>query len=170
MLRKIVFIILAAALGLVSFSGCRASDPLSFITMRRTDDTSKVLRLGMNGNDVSLCLGGGYTSQADSGLHLSYADNTMQNLVNIESLGGIYVPDSGVTNKSTVSDILAAYQKDPDVKVLQNDAQKLILGKQIDGVNYTLTFRFYASDGSIKAITATNTDLHEDVDSDYPSN
>ena len=70
---------------------------------------------------------------------------------------------------SNYADIIPAYSVDPDVVVELDTPQKVILSKMIDGVKYTVTFRNYASDNTVKTFTITNTSLYTESEDDYPA-
>ena len=168
-MKRILTLFLAAICGLSLLSGCGGQDPTAFITMTAAADGTSI-KLGMSRDAMNVLKAPNSTNtfnDADCGMKRKWQNgDNFNNLVAVILVASVFHTGEGISLDSAAADVLPAYQKDPDVKVLQNDSSKLILGKQINGVNYTATFRFYP-DGSVKTITLTNTDLYTEDEADY---
>ena len=162
---KGLLVLLAGAL-----CACSGADhQYDFITLN-IKDASTAIGLNMDHDQIESALAsvyGNVDGELTAGIHLKWgADKTT--CVSIQVFGSTLLTTAGISiNNSKKADVLAAYQKDNEIKILQNDASRIILGKQIDGVNYTLTFRFYP-DGEVKYISLTNTGQYTENDKDFP--
>jgi len=74
----------------------------------------------------------------------------------------------GTSLNSNYADLIPAYAKDPNVKVVLDTKAKVIFSSVIDGVTYTVTYRNYPDSGDVKTITITNTGKYTESDGDYP--
>jgi len=167
--HRICFLALAVICGLTIFTACGAKDPNAFITMKKMSDSTKVIRLGMSQNQIfAQVVDGIYNVGMERGnsISLKYEDSTVQNCVAIISYGNGFQTDAGLSYNNKLADVLPIYQKDPDIVIVSNEAAKVVLSKQINGVNYAMAVRAY-DNGDIKDITIYNADLYTDNDADY---
>ena len=156
-----------ALLLLLALSGCGGgSTPYDFISLKGVDDTVTI-NMKMSHDEIMGALSARYGTigmEQNAGVHLKWKNDQ---IVSIQMIAKIMETSAGIVafdnNKTQALD---AYAKDPDVKVIENGDQKVILGKQIDGVNYTLTFRLYPN-GDIKTITLTNADEYTENEADF---
>lgn len=168
-MQRIMLLLIAAICGLTLFAGCGKQNPNAFITLVAVSDKTKIISLGMSREEMSYPVPGNGNpfNDLDAGIKRKWqGGDDFDNLVSVTVVGSLFRTSAGISIDSAKADVLPAYQADPAVKVLQNDDSTIILGKQINGVNYTATFRFYP-DGSVKTITLTNTDLYTENEADY---
>ena len=170
-----------AALAML-FSGCNTSGrdkKLDFITfyhdaMTMTGQGGESLGTEQKGyiwvgetrDELSNVLGVGFSSLY-AGVWCKYDDTdgtSISMMIDQKTKTSMY----GTSIESNYADLIPAYSKDPTIKVLLDTKEKVIFGKQIDGVNYTVTYRNYATSGDVKTITITNTDKYTESDDDYP--
>ena len=171
MRKRILPALLAAVCGLALFAGCGSakSGPEAFISMCSSSDNTVVIKLGMSNDEFNVIFGAGKGGNVwlDNGLRGKWQDNTtLDKCVALINLGLKYQTMAGLSLNNKIGDVLPMYQTDPDVKVLSNDTAKIVLQKQINGVNYNMAVRAY-DDGTIKYITLYNADLYTDNDADY---
>ena len=164
-----VLCVMAAICGLAVLAGCGSENQYAFISMTKMSDSTKVIRPGMTEDQIySQLTEGIFNSGMDRGnsIKLKYEDKTVQNCVAIISYGNGFQTEAGLSFNSKISDVLPLYEKEPGVTVVSNEATKIVLTKQIEGVNYNMTVRAQAN-GGIKDITIYNADLYTDNDADH---
>ena len=152
---------------LLLLAGCGGgSTPYDFISINAVDG-SVGINMKMTHDEITGALSGRYGTigmEQNAGVRLRWKNAQIVSILIVakenETAAGISPFDSGK------SQVLEAYAKDPHVTAIENDDQKIILGKQIDGVHYTLTFRLFPN-GDVKTITLTNADEYTEVESDY---
>jgi len=168
MLKTFLRLWAAVICGLGLFTGC-GGNPDVFISFKVPGE-STAAKLGMSRDDIysKLLIGWQFgSSELSAGVKFKWPDDTsFDNCIAMIDSGSYIEMLSGLSTANTMSDVLPKYQKDPDVKVLTSETAKIVLGKQIDGVNYAIAVRGY-SDGSIKTITIYNAALYVDNDADY---
>jgi len=157
--------------GLLSLPACSsANHQYDFITLT-AKDKSMSLQLTMGYDAIRAAFiptFGTDNTELNAGVHLKWGGGGDKTIVSMQVFGTyLQTPQGIVVNDSKKADVLPAYQADTAIRIIQNDDSKVILGKQIGGVNYTLTFRFYP-DSSVKYISVTNADLYTEDDKDFP--
>jgi len=167
-MRRVLLFILSAVCGICLLAGCSnvKNSKQAFFTVCRIDNSGVMLQLGMTNDNINLILGAGKGGNVllDNGLRTHFEDTkTMANCVCIVDVSVTYQTMTGLSLNNKMSDVQPMYQTDPDVTFTTNDPTKIVMTKQIDGVNYAIAVRGY-SDGSIKTITVYNADLYDDAD------
>ena len=161
---KTLFLLTAAFCVLIMFTGC-GNSPDAFITVKLPSESGGA-KLGMNRDDINSVLLVQTSALREYGLDLKWADEKNQdNCIAMIITARALQTVAGLSLDTPKDKIVTMYQKDTDVKVLTNDT-KIVLGKQIGGVNYAIAVRFY-DDQTIKSITVYNADLYTDNDADY---
>ena len=169
-LRLSALLLPLLAAGAMLFSSCTDQHKYDFITLYSKTKLI-ALRVGMSEDEVRRTINiehpNDSASELHAGIHFNWNEDRTQSL-SFRDFGTFLVTPTGLgCYISKRADILPAYAKDTEVKIIQNDQDKIILGKQIDGVNYTMTFRFYPDD-TVKYLTITNVDQYTEVESDFP--
>jgi len=179
-LAAVLTFLLAAAMLVSGCSQATKIDPkLYFITMQYSNDTTTdlgggmqaisgtadgVFNLGMTRDQIVAAKG---AMSIWSRCWFKYDENNICVSMMIAAVGNTTM--YGTSLDSNYSDLIPAYtSKDKDIKVLLDTKTKVIFGKQIDGVNYTVTYRNYPNSGDVKTITITNSDKYTESDEDYP--
>ena len=164
------FLLPALVIGILMLSSCSGGGKNDFITLDSNNGNIS-LRLGMSEDEVRATINKDHVndsaSELQAGIHFNWNSDRTQCL-SFRDFGTYFITPTGLSvNNSAKADILPAYAKDKDIKIIQNDDSRIVLGKQVDGVNYTLTFRFYP-DGDVKYISVTNVDQYTEDEADYP--
>jgi len=160
-------LLLAASLLLSSCSSVGGS-PYDFISFKAINGAITI-RLNMDHDTLYQALAipfGTMMLDLQGGIHTKWADDKTT-CVSIQDFGSYFETYNGLSVNSDRADVLPAYAADTAIRIIQNDDSKIILGKQIDGVNYTVTYRFYP-DGAIKYISITNADQYTEDEADFP--
>ena len=167
MRQRILLSLAAVICGFGLLAGCGGGQQ-AFLSFKVPDE-SQSAKLGMSRDDIysRLLLHYFPIPEKDSGVSLKWADaNTHDNCTAVITIGTYIQAGAGLSLNNAMADVLPLYQKDAEVQVLTNEPAKIVLGKQLDGVHYTIAVRGYA-DGAIKSITVYNADLYTDNDADY---
>jgi len=168
-------------------SGCHknAVDPrYNFVTLYHHMDVSNgalnastistqdgYVKVGDTRADIEAVVGNSYS--LNTGLWCTYEKSPDGNSAN-DVLTSVMTDQAskttmyGTSLNSNYADLIPAYAKDPNVKVVLDTKAKVIFSSMIDGVTYTVTYRNYPDSGDVKTITITNTDKYTESDSDYP--
>ena len=169
-MKRALFLLVAAVCGLGLLVGCNNDKnlPSAFYSFVMTGDNPSVIKLGMSNNDLPGVWGINATSPKQNfAIDYIWEDTkTRENIIALVSTGKVFRTMAGLSLNNTMADVLPMYQKDTAITVAVNEPKKIVLQKQIDGVNYAMTIRGY-DDGAIKSITVYNADLYNDDDKNY---
>ena len=157
-MKKLMCVLLACLLAL-PLAGCGGAKPQEndFYTLKRVKgDGSELIRLNITQDE---CLKACPINWPNESLWIHFDKNLVS--TSMTTVGGFWVTLIGGLKpvESKMADVLPAYAAIPNVTVVENTPDKIVLEKSVDGTRYSVTFEPY-SDGSIKKITLTNEDTY----------
>ena len=131
------------AMPILTLSGCgggiaTTNGPEDFITIVHRDNKGE-FKLGDNREHVRSIVGNRYV---DDGAWFEYQDDILV-AARVEQIK--LHTKAGLNLETPYDQILPTYTADPDVKVLLDTPEKIILEKFVNNIRYTMTFRCYKS-------------------------